>query len=61
MNTDKCAKQVQAGSYTYAARNSTRQCGNKATATGFCAKHAPIVTTAEEREAFAELRAKLGL
>lgn len=56
-----CQAQVQFGNYTYAARNKSRQCGNKAQANGYCHQHQAKVVTPLERESFAELAAKLGL
>lgn len=57
--TDKCRAQVRLGSYTYAARNTTRQCGNAARANGFCHLHQPVEITAEQRANWEAARAAL--
>lgn len=57
--TTQCKARVKQGSYTYAARNKDRQCGNAAKDNGFCHLHQPIEISEESAAAFAAMRANI--
>lgn len=56
----KCKARVQQGTYTYAARNAERPCGNAARENGFCHAHQPPEPLSDnQRAAMESIRASL--
>lgn len=54
-----CSARVAMGTYTYAARNSDRPCGNSATVNGLCHTHQSRLITPASQAAFADLLASM--